>query len=176
MEIKVLKVLRNEPEEVEIRCHEVTEEVKELIRDMLNTYFMLATMISFAMMILGVKYIPDAQFGYEAFKMPLIYAAYATLPNMVMYAKKELNMKQLLFRKIIQLLLVEIIVLQVAIPKRIYEAGEMEIVIALAFGAFCIFLLTHVVEWFMNMLQARKMTDDLMKFQEKMRMSKNKES
>lgn len=31
MEIKVFKITRNEPEELEIRCHEVTEQVKEII-------------------------------------------------------------------------------------------------------------------------------------------------
>ena len=31
MEIKVLKIAKTEPEEMEIRCHEVTEEVKEII-------------------------------------------------------------------------------------------------------------------------------------------------
>ena len=31
MEIRVLKIARNEPEELEIRCHEVTEEVKEIV-------------------------------------------------------------------------------------------------------------------------------------------------
>ncbi len=31
MEIKVLKIARSEPEELEIRCHEVTEQVKEII-------------------------------------------------------------------------------------------------------------------------------------------------
>lgn len=31
MEIRVLKIARSEPEEMEIRCHEVTEEVKEII-------------------------------------------------------------------------------------------------------------------------------------------------
>lgn len=31
MEIRVLKIARSEPEELEIRCHEVTEQVKEII-------------------------------------------------------------------------------------------------------------------------------------------------
>ena len=31
MEIKILKIARSEPEELEIRCHEVTEQVKEII-------------------------------------------------------------------------------------------------------------------------------------------------
>lgn len=31
MEIRVLKIARSEPEELEIRCHEVTEQVKEIV-------------------------------------------------------------------------------------------------------------------------------------------------
>jgi len=31
MEIRVLKIAQSEPEEIEIRCHEVTEEVKEIV-------------------------------------------------------------------------------------------------------------------------------------------------
>ena len=31
MEIRVLKVAQSEPEELEIRCHEVTEQVKEIV-------------------------------------------------------------------------------------------------------------------------------------------------
>ena len=31
MKIKVLKIARNEPEELEIRCYEVTEQVKEIV-------------------------------------------------------------------------------------------------------------------------------------------------
>ena len=31
MEIRVFKIARNEPEEMEIRCHEVTEQVKEIV-------------------------------------------------------------------------------------------------------------------------------------------------
>ena len=67
---------------------------KELLNDMIYTYFMLVTMISAVMALLGIRFIPDASFGYEAFKMPLIYAAYGTLPNVVMYARQELTRKQ----------------------------------------------------------------------------------
>lgn len=31
MDIKILKIARSEPEEMEIRCHEVTEQVKEIV-------------------------------------------------------------------------------------------------------------------------------------------------
>ena len=88
---------------------------KELIRDMINTYFMLVAMITAVMAILGTCFMPEIKFGYEGFFVPLKYAAYATLPNMVMYSKKELNIRQFLFRKILQLILVEIIIITVAV-------------------------------------------------------------
>ena len=140
---------------------------KELIRDMLNTYFMLVTMISAVMMILGIYFMPDVRFGYEAFRMPLIYAAYGTLPNLVMYAKRELPVKQFLIRKIIQLILVEIIVITVALPIEIIESGKTEVVISLAFSIFVIYFLTHLIDWFQNCASAKQMNEELLIFQQK---------
>ena len=140
---------------------------KELIHDMINTYFMLATMILGVMAVLGMYFMPDKRFGYEAFATPLIYAAYGTLPNIVMYAKKELTMKQYLIRKIIQLIMVEIIVIAVVIPEEIFAAGKMEIVASLAVSILVVYILTHLIEWFQNNSEAKRMTEELLKFQQK---------
>lgn len=138
---------------------------KELIRDMINTYFMLATMILVVMMVLGMYFMPDVRFGYEAFGNPLIYAAYGTLPNIVMYAKKELTMKQYLIRKTIQLVLVEIIVIAVAVPAEIIGAGQIEVVVSLGISILVIYILTHLIEWFQNYATAKQMTEELLSFQ-----------
>lgn len=140
---------------------------KELIRDMINTYFMLATMILAVMTVLGMYFMPDVRFGYEAFGTPLIYAAYGTLPNIIMYAKKELTMKQYLIRKTIQLMLVEIIVIAVVVPAEVIEAGQTEVVISLAISILMIYILTHLIEWFQNSVEAKRMTEELMSFQRK---------
>ena len=140
---------------------------KELIRDMINTYFMLVTMILVVMTILGTQFMPDVKFGYEGFAKPLIYAAYGTLPNIVMYARKELTMKQLLIRKIVQLVLVEVIVVMVALPVEVILAGKTEIVFALVISVFIIYILTHVIEWFQNYTTAKQMTEELLDFQKK---------
>ena len=138
---------------------------KELIQDMINTYFMLATMILAVMMILGMYFMPEVRFGYEAFGTPLIYAAWGTLPNIVMYAKKEITMKQLLVRKTIQLVLVEVIVIAVAVPVEIVEAGNIKVVVALAISIFVVYILTHLIEWLQNCTTARQMTEELLSFQ-----------
>ena len=36
MEIKLLKIAKEQPEQMEIRCHEVTEEIKEIADQMLK--------------------------------------------------------------------------------------------------------------------------------------------
>lgn len=140
---------------------------KELFRDMINTYFMLVTMIVGVMMILGTYFMPEVRFGYESFRMPLLYAAYGTLPNLVMYAKKELTIKQLLIRKTIQLILVEVIIITVALPSEIFENGRNEVVVSLAGSILVIYILTHVIEWFQNSMAAKQMTEELLSFQKK---------
>ena len=138
---------------------------KELINDMIYTYFMLVTMILGVMTVLGMHFMPDVTFGYEAFGTPLIYAGFGTLPNIIMYAKKELTMKQFLIRKTIQLILVEVIVIAVAVPKEIIKEGKTEVVVALTVSILVVYLLTHLIEWFQNYTMAKKMTEELLNFQ-----------
>ena len=140
---------------------------KELIRDMINTYFMLVTMITGIMAVLGMYFMPDVKFGYRGFFEPLIYALYGTLPNMVMYAAKELTMKQFLVRKIIQLILVEVIVITVALPRDVIKTGKVGMVISLAVSILVIYILTHLIDWFQNYTSAKQMTEQLLEFQRK---------
>lgn len=140
---------------------------KELLNDMIYTYFMLVTMISAVMALLGIRFIPDASLGYEAFMMPLIYAVYGTLPNVVMYARQELTRKQFLIRKIIQLILIEVIVIAVALPAQILKEKNVEIIVSLGISIFVVFLLTHLIEWFLNYTSAKQMTEELLIFQQK---------
>ena len=140
---------------------------KELIRDMISTYFMLTTMILVVMTMLGTCFMPEVRFGYEQFEAPLIYAAWGTLPSIVLYAKKELTMKQMLVRKIIQLILIEVIVLIVALPAEIFEGGDSALVISLIACVFIIYLLTHAIDWYQDSVTAKKMTEELLIFQKK---------
>lgn len=140
---------------------------KELIRDMISTYFMLTTMILVVMTVLGTYFMPEVRFGYKEFEAPLTYAAWGTLPSIVLYAKKELTMKQMLVRKIIQLILIEVIVLVVALPADIIDRGNSALVVSLIGCVFVIYLLTHIIEWYQDSVTAKKMTEELLLFQEK---------
>ena len=61
------------------------------------------------MAFMGMIYAPDTRFGYEALLFPVFYGFLGILPSAVLYSRKELTVKQMLLRKIIQLILIEAI-------------------------------------------------------------------
>lgn len=139
---------------------------KEFVNDMITTYFTLVTLITVVMFVLGTHFIPNAEFGYEGFATPLIYAVYGSLPNIVMYSKKELTVKEVLVRKVIQLVLIEVIILVMVLPGIGDYMEHMDIVISLVISVFIIYILTHFIEWFQNYRTAKNMTEELLTFQQ----------
>lgn len=139
---------------------------KEIISDIITTYVTLVTLITVIFFVMGSYFFPDASFGYESFSAPLIYAAYATLPNIIMYSKKELSVKAYLFRKSLQFVLIEIIVFIIAFPDRSICVQRPEIVITLALCVLVIFVLTHLYDFFKNLVSAKRMTAELILFQQ----------
>jgi len=141
--------------------------IKDLINDILTTYVTLVTLITVLLYVVGSYFFPDAVFGYEGFSSPLIFAAYATLPNLIMYSKKELTVKAYIIRKSLQFILIEMIVLIIAFPDKGIYYERPVIVITLAICVFIIFILTHLYDFFKNLVSAKRMTAELMLFQQK---------
>lgn len=88
---------------------------REFWIDFIRTYFMIVTLITLAMCIVGKAMMPEQTFGYEAFAAPLLYGLVGAIPNLVLYSKRELKVKELLVRKILQLILIEIGILCIAL-------------------------------------------------------------
>ena len=121
------------------------------------------------MFVLGIYFMPEARFGYEAFLVPLIYGLAGTLPNVVMYSKRELKVGELLVRKVIQLILIEVFVLFAVF----YDTEELlfqkfEIIGSTAVGIFLIYVISTLLELLQNYLTAKQMTEELQRFQCKM--------
>ncbi|MBP3611269.1 MAG: hypothetical protein J6J42_13155 [Lachnospiraceae bacterium] len=139
---------------------------KDFILDWLKTFFLVVTLINAAMFIMGLYFMPENRFGYEAFAAPLIYGLAGCLPNVVMYSRRELKVKELLVRKVLQLVLVEVLVLFAAF----YDAGEQwlraDIIVSVAVSIFVIYVIANVFDWVQNTLSAKRMTEELLQFQE----------
>lgn len=140
---------------------------REFINSMLTSYFTLVTLISVFMLVAGMHFYPTESFGYEAYAFPLIYGACGILPQVVMYSKRELTIMQFLVRKVIQLVLIEIIVLGVVFGGSNISAEETGVIIVTGIGIFVIYIVSHIVDWIQKWLSAKRMTEDLIKLQQK---------
>lgn len=141
---------------------------KEFVIDYIRTFFSVVTLVNVVILILGLQIARDSRFGYDAFAAPLIYGAAGTVPNIVMYSKRELTVKELLVRKVIQFVLIEVIVMLVAFYDVDTFWKQPEIIIAVGISVFVIYVIASVIDWIQNYISAKQMTEELMKFQESM--------
>ena len=81
----------------------------EFMGQVFISFFVVVTCINLGMAFMGMIYAPDTRFGYEALLFPVFYGFLGILPSAVLYSRKELTVKQMLLRKIIQLILIEAI-------------------------------------------------------------------
>lgn len=139
---------------------------KEFFISMLTTYFTLVTLITVAMLILGLHFDADATFGYEAFLVPLVYGACGVIPMGIMYSTRELTIKEVIVRKVIQFLLIEIIILFVAFYGREMDAKQIKFMLLMGVSILVIYVLAHVIDWIQNCVSAKRMTKQLVRLQE----------
>ena len=139
---------------------------KEFILDCIRTFFTVVTLINIVMFLLGLYFMPENRFGYEAFIVPIIYGLAGTLPNIVLYSKRELKVGELIVRKAIQVVLVEVCVIFVAFYNGGEAASSVKIVGSTAISILVIYVVATLLDWLQNSLAAKQMTEELKKFQE----------
>ena len=138
---------------------------KEFWIDFVRTFFMVTTLITILLCLAGPMLAPGQTFSYQAFAAPILYALVGTVPNLVLYSKRELKVWELLVRKILQLLLIEIGVSFVAL----YGAGEEwkqpRMVAVLLISVFVIYVLATLIAWIGDVQSAKALSRELEEFQ-----------
>lgn len=135
----------------------------EFIKKNLMIYFIIVTGITIAIAILGLIYDPSATFGYDAFFSPIIFGMIAILPSFVLYSKKELTFKQMLLRRMLHFIILEIMLLGFG-----YQAGLLggiEVRISFAISVFMIYLFTQLIHWMIDSRTAVQINMGLKKIQ-----------
>lgn len=131
--------------------------IKEKFGEAFRLYFILVTLITVLLMVLGLLFDSDRTFGYEAFVSPLIYAAVGVIPVFFFHSDKEISMKQLIIRRIIQELSVEALILLIVFNAPNIPSERIEVVIGIAVGVLVVFILSMVVEYIFELTQANEM-------------------
>lgn len=139
--------------------------LKDFLFRQLMIFFVLTTLITVAILILGTILDPDAELKYDAMASPLIFAALGVLPGMIMYSRRELSVRQVIFRKIMQLLLIEAEVLTVAFSSSLIHTEQIGTVAALACSVIVIFTAAHFFSYLSELHTAKQLTAMLTSFQ-----------
>ena len=133
----------------------------------LRLYTLLVTLIIIMMMILGHLLDRDRVFSYDAFFSPLIYALIGTAATMITQSDKELSVRNLIIRKVISLLLIEGVIIFIALNADTIPTEKSWVIPCLALGIFAVFVLSHIILYFIDRKEAEKLNADLARFQEK---------
>lgn len=131
------------------------------------TFFVVTACITIVEGILGVLFFPDWQFGFEVCLQPPIMAFVCTLSSVVTASAKELSNRQMLFRMILQLLLLEVMIFAV---NYIFGEGRNFSVgfnIVLAVTIAVVFALVYLIMWLNDRRSAMLFNQKLKQFQKR---------
>ena len=129
-------------------------------------FFIITACITILEGILGVLFMPDMRFGYEAFFSPPLFGFLSALSGLVTKSSKELTMKQVLFREFLQLVLIEIMVFGLN-----YLCGttfDMKLNMTLAISIALVFVVVYFVIWLNDQRSAKLFNEQLKAFQKEM--------
>ena len=139
--------------------------LRQFLLRKLMLFFMLSTLITIAIYILGTSFDPAARFGYTAFLSPLIYAGACVIPSLVTWSKRELKPRELLLRELLQFLLTEAVVLGLAFRSDVIDTSRPAVVLGIAGSVLVIYLLVFLISWAANSAEAREADRELQEFQ-----------
>ncbi|MCR4642741.1 MAG: hypothetical protein K5697_12035 [Lachnospiraceae bacterium] len=139
--------------------------IKERLGEAFRLYFILVTLITVLLMVLGLLFDSDRTFGYEVFVSPLVYAAVGVIPVFFFKPDKEISMKAMILRRVIQELAVEAAILLIVFNAPSIPSERTEVVIAIAAGVLVVFVLAMIVEYIFELTQANEMNRYLEEYQ-----------
>lgn len=140
-------------------------ELKRFLVNKLILFFMLSTLITAAVSLIGLLFDGDTRFGYKEMLTPIEYAALCLLPTLVTFSKRELSPKALLARKALMLVLIEGVILFIAFTSDVIDTSRVEVVLAIAGSVLVIFVLVHLFMWLKDAAEAKKLNRELEAFQ-----------
>lgn len=138
---------------------------KEHLKSALKMYFIIVTLINAAIFILGKTFRPNDRFGYEVLLSPLIYAAISLVPMLCMYSKKELTLKQYIFREVLQLIAIEVILIGLGLGTECLDPENLALTVSFALSVLVIFVLVLLISWLLDLKVAKEINSDLKSFQ-----------
>ena len=139
--------------------------MREHIKNNLMSFFIIVTLVNIAIFICGIVLAPDEKLGYTAFIVPVIDGLLGVIPGLIMYSKRELTVRQMIVRDIIQLLSIELIILVFTFGFSGFSNVDVSKFLAIVLSVAFVYVGVVVIMYLLDFRTAKKMTDDLKAFQ-----------
>lgn len=141
-------------------------EFKRFLVKKLILFFMLSTLITAAVALIGTVYDSGARLSYGDLLTPIKYAALCLLPTLATWSRRELSIRALILRKAMVLLLLEAVILFIAFTSPVIDTARTEVVLTLAGSVIAIFALVNLFDWLRDSAEAKKLNRELAAFQQ----------
>ena len=141
-------------------------EFKRFLVKKLILFFMLSTLITAAVALIGTVYDSGARLSYGDLLTPIKYAALCLLPTLATWSRRELSIRALILRKAMVLLLLEAVILFIAFTSPVIDTARTEVVLTLAGSVIVIFALVNLFDWLRDSAEAKKLNRELAAFQQ----------
>lgn len=135
---------------------------KEFAIKLLNMFFIVTTLITIVMGVMGLIWERDRLLTYEVMFSPVIIGFISVLPSIVMYSKKELTLRQLVIRKVLHLFLLEI---ELIAFSKIMGIWNKVIGLPFVVSILIVAVLVQVFLWLIGLQRANTITNELKAFQ-----------
>ncbi|MBD5453018.1 MAG: hypothetical protein HDR30_01655 [Lachnospiraceae bacterium] len=140
-------------------------ELRSILKKCMIDFLMIQAGITFAIGVIGCIKTPALGVTHYSLFMPFVYAFFCVIPSFVIYSAKELSIKQMLIRKVIQFLLIEFIVMLIS-----YIIGTLNntfICIAIILAVIVVYIVVNVLEYLFCKSAADAMTKKIQRIKEK---------
>ena len=138
--------------------------MKEIIKRLLEVFLICHFVISMGIGIAGSIIKPGIVLTYEDLFEPAVMALLCTIPTLLTIRTDELSIKQLVFRKIIQILIVEGIILSLTYfgTNGLHSVGEFLIVFI---AVLLVFAGISLLDWASSYFEAKELNRMLLQMQ-----------
>lgn len=140
---------------------------KTKFSEVIMAFCVCTTCINLLEGVLGMLLYPEQLMKYDAFFVPPLFALFSVLLGMVTWSKKELTVRQVLFKRMLHLILIEIMVFGLN-----YLEGYIfppTAALLLAVGIAVVFILVYLILWLLDRRSAKRFNRQLKLYQEEIR-------
>lgn len=141
-------------------------DLKQFLAQKLSLFFMLTTLITIVICVLGLCFDGDARFGYSELLTPVCIAALCVIPTLVTWSRRELSPREMKVRMALELVLIEAVVLGIAFASPVIDTSRASVTLAIAGSVLAIYILVRLFSWLYDSAQARELNDELARLQQ----------